>query len=72
MARRHVDAVSLRRIEPNVYEFAIGLFSYSLHFDDGVWFLDQYRKEATAQVVGSFQFESLSESINFALDEHYF
>jgi hypothetical protein len=72
MVRRRVDAVELRRIEPKGYEFDVGRYRYSLHFDDGVWFLDQYECESKLEFVGSFQFESLSEGVNFALDENYF
>lgn len=69
MARRHVDAVSLKRTELDGYEFEIGHYSYRLHFDDGAWFLDQYERQVNLEFVGSFQFESMNESINFALEE---
>ncbi|HUR24514.1 MAG TPA: hypothetical protein VM327_00680 [Candidatus Thermoplasmatota archaeon] len=69
MARRPVDAVSLKRTEPNGYEFEIGRFGYRLHFDEETWFLDQFERQVSLEFVGSFQFASLSESINFALQE---
>jgi hypothetical protein len=69
MVRRKIEAVELKRNSQDGYTFELGPYNYSLHFDDGVWFLDQYRRHAKLEFVGSYQFESLNESVNFALDE---
>lgn len=69
MVRRKIDAVELKYKSKGSYAFDLGAFSYDLHFEDGTWFLDQYRRRIERDFVGSFQFESLSESMNFAFEE---
>jgi hypothetical protein len=72
MARRPVDAVSLKRTEPNGYEFFVGKYDYHIRFEDGVWLLDQFQrhiKDADEAHVRTVECEFLGDGIHYALEE---
>jgi hypothetical protein len=72
MARRPVDAVSLKRTEPNGYEFVVGKYDYHIRLEEDVWRLDQFDfqvKDADEAHIRTVECESLADGIHYALEE---
>jgi hypothetical protein len=72
MVRRRIDAVSLKRTEPNGYEFVVGTYDYHIRFEDGIWLLDQFQRhvqDADEAHLRTVECESLADGIHYALEE---